>query len=217
MLAMSKAPRFSETDAATLFGCTVKEFRRRMVALNYTKVCERCGGCGQYSYNQKDGTVCYGCFGTRKVLLPITRSRVEEAKRRQDAGELDGYFAAQKALAAAKARIAPLVAEAQALYKPIGDAYSVEHERWRRADNWDPVNSCYRTTFDPFLRAAQEMANAIYYGSNSRHSYELGAMPVSDIEYAIRTRKTTDYERVAAELAERVEMLRALRAVFDAR
>lgn len=27
-------------------------------------VCTRCGGCGQYSYNQINGTTCFGCAGT---------------------------------------------------------------------------------------------------------------------------------------------------------
>lgn len=29
-----------------------------------TEVCHRCGGSGNYSYNQVDGSVCYGCSGT---------------------------------------------------------------------------------------------------------------------------------------------------------
>lgn len=32
-----------------------------------TQNCRRCGGSGHYSYNPKDGTVCYGCGG-RKVV-----------------------------------------------------------------------------------------------------------------------------------------------------
>lgn len=32
-----------------------------------TKPCARCGGSGHYSYNQIDGTMCYGCRG-RKVV-----------------------------------------------------------------------------------------------------------------------------------------------------
>lgn len=32
-----------------------------------TKVCTRCMGSGSYSYNLKDGTVCYGCGGIGKV------------------------------------------------------------------------------------------------------------------------------------------------------
>ena len=28
-----------------------------------TEVCSRCGGCGEYSYNQRDGEKCWGCDG----------------------------------------------------------------------------------------------------------------------------------------------------------
>lgn len=28
------------------------------------RACYRCGGCGEYSYNQMDGSRCYGCGGT---------------------------------------------------------------------------------------------------------------------------------------------------------
>lgn len=28
------------------------------------RTCTRCGGCGQYSYNQMHGSVCYGCGGS---------------------------------------------------------------------------------------------------------------------------------------------------------
>ena len=37
------------------------------MAINST-VCTRCYGSGQYSYNLKDGTVCYGCGGTGQVV-----------------------------------------------------------------------------------------------------------------------------------------------------
>jgi hypothetical protein len=29
-----------------------------------SQTCTRCGGCGEYSYNQRDGRTCYGCGGT---------------------------------------------------------------------------------------------------------------------------------------------------------
>ena len=32
-----------------------------------TKICDRCKGSGSYSFNLKDGTVCYGCGGKGKV------------------------------------------------------------------------------------------------------------------------------------------------------
>lgn len=33
-----------------------------------TETCGRCGGCGEYSYNQIDGSRCYGCLGTGRRL-----------------------------------------------------------------------------------------------------------------------------------------------------
>jgi len=33
------------------------------------KVCGRCGGSGRYSWNQKHGSVCYGCSGVGKQVL----------------------------------------------------------------------------------------------------------------------------------------------------
>lgn len=32
------------------------------------KKCPRCGGSGNYSYNEVDGTVCYGCYGAKYVV-----------------------------------------------------------------------------------------------------------------------------------------------------
>lgn len=37
-------------------------------AIFETEHCGRCGGTGHYSYNQVDGTVCYGCGGSGKKL-----------------------------------------------------------------------------------------------------------------------------------------------------
>lgn len=37
------------------------------MAINST-VCTRCYGAGTYSFNLKDGTVCYGCGGTGQVV-----------------------------------------------------------------------------------------------------------------------------------------------------
>jgi len=39
-----------------------------MITAINTKVCTRCHGSGSYSFNLKDGTVCYGCGGTGKML-----------------------------------------------------------------------------------------------------------------------------------------------------
>jgi hypothetical protein len=39
--------------------------------------CGRCGGCGEFSFNLRDGTRCYGCGGTGKTL-----SRAGKAARK---------------------------------------------------------------------------------------------------------------------------------------
>jgi hypothetical protein len=209
---MGKSKSFTEADAAALLGCNVKALRSRMVFLGYTKACGRCGGSGRYSFNQIDGDKCYGCNGKRNVILPITRKLAVEMKARQDAGELAPYFARIEALKAAKARIAPLVAEARALCKPIGDAYGAEYQRkYGKGGNLDHV-------FDERLAAMQRLASEFYFGAGLRgvRVTGLAQMGVSEIEFEIQQGWCTDYERAATELAERVEMIRAVRAAFDA-
>ena len=39
-----------------------------------SEVCGRCGGTGQYSYNQIDGTKCYGCGGSGLALTKRGRA-----------------------------------------------------------------------------------------------------------------------------------------------
>lgn len=40
-----------------------------MTSISYEKEpCSRCGGCGQYSYNQMHGSMCYGCQGCGEQL-----------------------------------------------------------------------------------------------------------------------------------------------------
>lgn len=46
-----------------------------------TRDCGRCGGSGHYSYNTMDGTRCYGCRGSGKVLTP----KAKKAKKIYDA------------------------------------------------------------------------------------------------------------------------------------
>lgn len=41
-----------------------QELTEQELADRGMKVCRRCGGTGQYSYNHRDGTMCYGCGGT---------------------------------------------------------------------------------------------------------------------------------------------------------
>ena len=42
------------------------------------KVCSRCGGTGNYSWNQRDGSRCFGCGGSGYVLPKITKKYIEK-------------------------------------------------------------------------------------------------------------------------------------------
>jgi len=45
-------------------------------------VCPRCGGTGQYAYNELDGTMCYGCMG-RKYVIQSVRAYTEKEHNQQ--------------------------------------------------------------------------------------------------------------------------------------
>lgn len=53
-------------------------------------ICSRCGGDGNYSYNEVDGTICYGCQGSgvniveRRILTEKEKEQREKAKQRRE-------------------------------------------------------------------------------------------------------------------------------------
>ena len=49
--------------------------------------CPRCGGSGHYSYNQIDGTLCYGCMGSGKKTLTVRWYTDAERARMDRAAE----------------------------------------------------------------------------------------------------------------------------------
>ena len=65
-------------------------------------VCPRCGGSGHYSYNQIDGTRCYGCNGSGTAILTVRAYSEKEYNRMQTAN--DRARAKREAEKEAKAR-----------------------------------------------------------------------------------------------------------------
>lgn len=49
-----------------------KAIQTRLVGLGFENICSRCGGCGHYSFNLMDGTICYGCYGSGRMAQPLT-------------------------------------------------------------------------------------------------------------------------------------------------
>lgn len=76
----------------------------RAARMRLTPVCGRCGGTGNYSFNQRDGTRCFGCAGAGHVVpkvgdLPGIIALAIEAVA---SGELDRYIERVEAAKVAK-------------------------------------------------------------------------------------------------------------------
>lgn len=101
----------------------------RAAGLGICKTCTRCGGSGRYSYNQIDGSRCYGCNGHGQQL-PKNRADWEAlrdaAERAASDGSLDEYIERMRRVARGK-RVKNRV---MAAWKDTGisDLY-----RWTRA------------------------------------------------------------------------------------
>ena len=132
----------------------------------------------------------------------ITAAVIAEAKARQDAGELDEYFARNRARAAAKAMVAPLVAEAEAVYDTVGAAYT-------RAG---PASTGTAAFGQSPLFHAQSMNNALFYGLDySSRAEPFSTDSVKDVEYRVQKGRE-DAVTAVAKLRERIADLTALRA-----
>ena len=66
----------------------------RIMGMKLSPTCGRCGGSGQYSFNQIDGSTCYGCRGSghktpaKRDMKGILARAIEAV----EAGELTAYF-----------------------------------------------------------------------------------------------------------------------------
>lgn len=82
-------------DLASTLRTTRKNALARALRMGLTPVCGRCGGTGNYSYNQIDGSRCYGCNGLR-YLAPKEQDLpqvLDAARKAVEDGALDAYLA----------------------------------------------------------------------------------------------------------------------------
>lgn len=92
------------TEIAQILGTTEKNLDARLIGLRIAPVCERCGGCGRYSFNQVDGSRCYGCNG-KGHIAPRERdlpAMLEAAREAAQDGRLDAYLEYLSALRVTK-------------------------------------------------------------------------------------------------------------------
>lgn len=162
-----------------------KVAKARWVALGYTKECERCGGCGHYSYCQMYGTTCFGCGGSGKSVVMPTTKLIEEAKVRIAAGALDAYFERNRRINEGRKLIPVLVAEAEAVYKVISDDYTKATKTKWMEHHGDAEAAAFMKFISPF----QDAANKLYWdkvrGIQNLFTHPTRNQPAPDVECAI--------------------------------
>ena len=77
------APSYAENS--TQIGEAYEENGKMYIKIKMP--CPRCGGTGHYSYNQMDGTRCYGCMGNKFVTKKVRAYTEKEYTRMQAANE----------------------------------------------------------------------------------------------------------------------------------
>jgi len=90
-------------ELAVILQAKPENVRARVVGLKIGHTCGRCGGTGEYSYNQMHGTMCYGCSGKGQVFPKNGYAElVERAKEAAADGRLARYIDNLKAKARSK-------------------------------------------------------------------------------------------------------------------
>jgi hypothetical protein len=99
-------------ELAAALQSTEKNALARLTGLKLTPVCDRCGGCGNYSFNQRDGTVCFGCGGSghRFPKAKEMPALVQAAQKAAAAGRRADYLAVLKARQVARSGMARVMA-----------------------------------------------------------------------------------------------------------
>jgi len=140
-MSTTTATETTYTAYATALGCTgirderdaLRRVNSCLAALGCVRSCPRCWGSGHFSRNSYGSNTCYTCNGRGKVVVKITAKVIADAAKRVAAGELDAWRAANRANAAAKRAIAPIMAVVDHEWKTgaVHTAYRNDGDSWR--------------------------------------------------------------------------------------
>lgn len=64
----------------------------RLVNLGLGATCSRCGGCGQFSFNTRTGTTCFGCDGAGATAPKIDDGLIGRLKKLHSQGVVDQHL-----------------------------------------------------------------------------------------------------------------------------
>jgi len=134
-------------NIATLFKTNANNAKVRILKLKLGPTCGRCGGSGQYSYNHRDGTTCWGCNG-HGVTLPNTSGEwVATEKAAQEAledGRHQAYLdrlAAQRRSKKGWDRAMEAWQRLEALNGYTAASRKCNHATGERPDRWDEIKA----------------------------------------------------------------------------
>lgn len=161
-----------------------KRTSARLLALDLYDVCGRCIGNGMYGPRSVEGGVCFDCRGSGKRAPKLSAALVEAVEAKVAAGDLARYFEKRDALAAAKAKIKPLVAEIEAVLAPVNAAYKAATEANRAAQKahiaaGGSADSLPWLTGTPRFEV-QRAANALVFGDAHHGGKTYGARGMLD-------------------------------------
>lgn len=186
-------------EACALFGVEApNKVPTILFALGLREICSRCGGSGHYSFNQIDGSRCFGCSGAGKRAATLTAAVLEAARVKVEAGELEALRAAGRAKNQARREIAPLVEAARAVYMTIAESYEASYK---------PGGG----SIPEPLMLAQTMNNAIFWGTRVDGGSELG---ITGILSDVKSGKCRDYLAARARVIELTADLETLRSAW---
>lgn len=212
-----KAPTKLEAEAMALFGVkTTDGIRSVLYAIGLRQACGRCGGSGHYSRNAMGDTRCYDCKGRKSFAAKLTRSVLEQARVKVEAGELDACRARVKAQREAKAMVAPKVAAGEAIYREIADAYTAGSRAIDRAVDHDAYKAQLHAFVDGPLFRANSVNNDLFHGECSSHAFRRDpARGMRAVQRDVDAGRI-DAVRACAELDELLSMLTELRDAWRA-
>lgn len=148
----------------------------RLVGIGLGVACGRCGGSGSYSYNQRDGSRCYGCEGQRYVMAKLTEAYYEQVKVALADGCLEKYLedlARRTKIEKADKALMTFVSASE-----IAKDYSAEYARERQEDGAE------RRRVDALAReAGLEYASGQFFTDNYNKA---AAVPMNPIIKELR-------------------------------
>jgi len=194
----------------------------RLAGLDLANTCNRCGGCGQYSFCAMYGSTCFGCGGSGMVAPKLTAALYRKAEALVESGKLAEYLTDLRAKTEAKRAADRAVNGVMTAWRASGvsEAYN-----WHKAAQGvpydeeisDTVNAPMCELFDAVNKAAQLCdRNTFTYRLRSVKTAE--ERKALDAEFAtMRFELAKQAEAAVAQIQELAKLIPAIQEKHNAK